>query len=406
VTSWLMALRLALRSLLRNKLRAGLTMLGILIGVAAVVIVVALGEGVRSTVATQTSSMGANTIFVFSQPSASSGARSRDGGRLTEGDAQAILREATSIVAVAPWSAAAAQVLAGDRNMLTQVMGVTQPYLQVRGFSVAHGRTWTESDETLKSKVCVIGDTVREQLFGTADAVGQYVRIGKYAFRVVGVLQKKGQSPFGENQDDRVLMPIGSFRARVAPSPPGRVQMLIASASDERTVDRATKQIEQILRQRHHIEPADEPDFSLFTQTEVRAVQDAIFGVLTALLSSIAAVSLIVGGIGVMNIMLVSVTERTREIGIRMAIGARQVDIQMQFLAEAVLLSLLGGIIGLGLAALVVRLLGNALEWDMPVPLEAVIVAFGTSAAVGVVFGYLPARRAAALDPIEALRHE
>jgi putative ABC transport system permease protein len=406
VSGLLAALRLALRAIARAKLRAALTVLGVLIGVAAVVIVVALGEGVRRSVLSQTSSLGANTIFIFSQPTQSSGARRSEGGRLTEADGQAILREATSVAAIAPWSSTAAQVIAGDENVASQVMGTTLPYFQVRGFVIAEGRTWTESDETLKTKVCVLGYTLKDKLFGQVDAIGRFVRVGRYAYRVVGVLQKKGQSPFGEDQDDRLLMPLGAFRARVAPSPPGRVQILLASATDERTVDRASKQIERILRQRHHIDPAGEPDFTLFTQTEIRETQDAVFDVLTGLLSAIAAVSLVVGGIGVMNIMLVSVTERTREIGIRMAIGASRGDIQLQFLVEAVALSLCGGAAGLALGFGVVRVLARALEWEMAMPIEAVIVAFGTSASIGVLFGFLPARRASQMDPIDALRHE
>jgi putative ABC transport system permease protein len=252
----------------------------------------------------------------------------------------------------------------------------------------------------------VIGETVRENLFGSDDAVGAYVRIGRYPYRVVGVLAKKGQSPFGEDQDDRLVMPIGSLRARVMPSGPGHVQMLMASATDERVVDRATTQIEEILRQRHHIDPDDEPDFMIRTQAEFRRSQEGIFDALTALLSSIAAVSLLVGGIGVMNIMLVSVTERTREIGIRMAIGAAAGDIMTQFLIEAVTLSLIGGVFGIGLGVGLILLVGKSLGWAMEIPGQAVITAVCTSAAIGIVFGFLPARRAALMDPITALRHE
>ncbi len=400
------AMRLALRAIARAKLRAALTVLGILIGVAAVVVVVALGTGVRQRVLGEISSLGANLIYVFPQPTQSSGVRRKDTGRLTEADGQAMLKEATSVVGVAPFSSASMQVVAGDRNAPTQVMGVTRPYWEVRAFTFANGQTWTDTDELLKAKVCVIGDTVRENLFGSSEPIGQYVRIGRYPYRVIGVLAKKGQSPFGEDQDDRLLMPIGSFRARVMPSSPGRVQMLMATASDERTVDRAVAQIEDILRQRHQIDPDDEPDFVIRTQAEFRRSQEAIFDALTALLASIAAVSLLVGGIGVMNIMLVSVTERTREIGIRMAIGAAERDILVQFLIEAVTLSLMGGVVGLGVGIGLIKLLADALEWSMELPLGAVVVAFGTSAAIGVVFGFLPARRAARMDPITALRHE
>jgi putative ABC transport system permease protein len=400
------AFRLALRAIARSKLRAGLTVLGILIGVAAVVVVVALGTGVRERVLGEISSLGANTIYIWPESTQQSGMRKREGARMTEDDGLAIRKEAISIAEVTPFSSAAMQVIAGEKNVSTQVMGTTRSYWAVRAYTIGSGESWTESDEQLKSKVCVIGDTVRENLFGSGDAVGQYVRIGKHPFRVVGVLAKKGQSPFGEDQDDRVLMPIGAFRARIMPSAPGKVQMLLASATSERTVDRAVQQIEQILRQRHRIDPEDAPDFQIRTQAEFRKSQEEIFGTLTVLLSSIAGVSLLVGGIGVMNIMLVSVTERTREIGIRMAIGAAEVDIMVQFLIEAVTLSFIGGLFGLAVGVGIIVVLSQALGWSMSLPINAVFAAVGTSAAIGIVFGFFPARRAAQLDPIVALRHE
>jgi putative ABC transport system permease protein len=380
--------------------------LGILIGVAAVVIVVALGTGVQQQVLGEISNLGANIIYVWPQSTQASGMRKVDSGRLTEADGAAILNEAASVRAVAPFSSTQGQVMSGDRNMSTSIAGVTLPYLGVRQFSVDRGQMWTELDEQRKSKVCVLGETVREELFGAEDAIGQHVRIGRYPYRVIGLLKKKGQSPFGEDQDDRVLMPLGSFRTRVMPTAPGRVQMLLVSASDERTVDRATRQITQVLRQRHKILRGDPPDFSVRTQDEFRKSQEEIFDALTTLLSSIAAVSLLVGGIGVMNIMLVSVTERTREIGIRMAVGASGDDILTQFLIEAITLSVLGGIIGIALGVGTIFALGDALGWKMTVPLPAVLTAVGTSGAIGIIFGYLPARRAAKLDPIQALRHE
>jgi len=286
------------------------------------------------------------------------------------------------------------------------VMGTTRAYWQVRGYTFNKGQSWTESDEQLKTKVVVIGDAVRENLFGSSDPVGQYVRIGRYPYRVVGVLAKKGQSPFGEDQDDRLLMPIGSFRARVSPMPPGRVGILLASATSELTVDRAVRQIEEILRQRHRIDPEDEPDFGIGSPLEIRRSLDRIFDTLTVLLSCIAGVSLIVGGVGVMNIMLVSVTERTREIGIRMAIGATGSDILVQFLVEAITLSMIGGIVGTLAGIGVIQGASALLHWDMPLPIPAVVIAFGTSALIGIAFGFLPARRAALMDPINALRNE
>ena len=404
--AFLAAIRIALRAIARSKLRAGLTVLGILIGVAAVVVVVALGTGVRERVLGEISSLGANTIYIFPESTQTSGLRSRDSVRITEGDGAAIVKEALSVSQVSPFSSTSVQVVAGERNVATQVMGVTRSYWAIRSFTFDKGASWTESDEQLKAKVCVIGDTVRENLFGSGEAMGQYVRIGKHPFRVIGLLTKKGQSPFGEDQDDRILMPIGSFRARVMLGPPGKVQMLVASATTELTVERASRQIEQILRQRHEIDPDDEPDFVIRTQAEFRKSQEAIFDTLTVLLSSIAAVSLLVGGIGVMNIMLVSVTERTREIGIRMAIGASEGAIMVQFLIEAVTLSIIGGLFGIAAGVGLISVLASALGWSMALPLGAVVVAVGTSAAIGIVFGFFPARRAAQMDPITALRHE
>jgi putative ABC transport system permease protein len=402
------SITLALTAIARAKVRAALTVLGILIGIAAVVIVTALGTGVERRIHSQIQSLGSNVIFVWPQSTQRSGARGARGssGRLTEADGRAISREATSVGAVVPFLQAQAQVVAGDRNVLTNVVASSRRYLEVRGFSLAEGANFTEGDEHVKAKVCLLGDTVKENLFGSADAIGQVVRVGRYPFRVVGVLGRKGQLPGGEDQDDRIVMPAGTFRSRILPTAPGRVHTLLVSASDPLTVGRATAQIEAILRQRHHIAPEDEPDFGIHTQAEFLKAQEQIFGTLQALLVGIALVALGVGGIGVMNIMLVSVTERTREIGIRMAIGAREADVRLQFLVEAVTLCMLGGLLGtmLGLAA--IYALSRALGWSMFLPPEALIVALGTSFGTGIVFGFWPAERAAHLDPIEALRHE
>ena len=403
----LSALRLALRSVLRSKLRAALTVLGISIGVAAVVIVTALGTGVQDKVIKSIQSLGSNTILIIARPTQHSGARkTASGGRLTEADGQAILRESTSVAAIVPMVSAPAQIVFGDRNTNSPVIGTTRDYLTVRSYEVDRGEMWTETDERLKSKVCVLGATTVDNLFGTLEPVGRIVRIGKYPYKVVGTLARKGQSLGGEDPDDRVLMPVGSFRARILHLPPGRVYLLMASATNPDTIDRAEAQIRAVLMQRHHIDNEDDADFMIHTQAEFMNLQAQIFGTLQMLLVGIAVVSLVVGGIGVMNIMLVSVTERTREIGIRMAIGAREQDVMVQFLIESLVLCSLGGLSGTALGLTIIQVLVTSLGWSMVLPPQALVAALLTSATIGVVFGFFPARRAAQLDPIEALHHE
>jgi putative ABC transport system permease protein len=402
----LTAIRLAFGAILRNKTRATLTVLGILIGVGAVVIVTALAGGASAKVGGEIDSFAANALFINPQPTQSSGARGKSTGRLTENDAKAILREANSVSHVAPWLSAQGQVVYADRNVATMLVGTTLEYFPIRKYNVDKGQNWTETDEQLKSKVAVIGGTVADKLFGTDDPVGHTIRVGRYPFKIIGVLARRGTSTFGEDQDDRIIMPIGAFRGRVMYTSPGRVDTIMASATSEQTTQRAQDQITAILRQRHRIAPDRDPDFNVNTQAEFRKAQEGITTALSMLLLSVAAVSLLVGGIGVMNIMLVSVAERTREIGIRMSIGARGRDILTQFLVEAVVLSMMGGFLGIALGVGSTVSLGRALDWPMMPSVGSIAVAALTSAIIGVVFGFLPARRAAGLDPIEALRVE
>ena len=408
LAAFLTGARLAIRSIVRSTLRASLTILGILIGVAAVVTVTALGAGARDQVADQITSMGSNMIMVQPQSAAASGAKGAlgSGQRLTEEDGKAILRESVSVMAVAPALRSGAQLVVGERNWSSQVIGTNRAYFTVRSWGVAKGAQWDEHDEATKAKVCVLGSTVAAKLFGDEDPIGRTVRTGRYTFRVVGVLETKGEAPFGGDQDNQVLMPIGTMRGRILKTAPGYAGVLLISATSAATTKRAVSQIESILRQRHHIAADREDDFWTRTQQEFQQMQSAIYSLLTVLLVCIAAVSLLVGGIGVMNIMLVSVTERTREIGIRMAIGARANDIMMQFLVEAVVLALIGGVAGalVGLGA--IAGLGGSLGWPMKLDPVALGVAVATSALTGIAFGFFPARRAAGLDPIVALRHE
>ncbi|HEY3820788.1 MAG TPA: ABC transporter permease [Polyangiaceae bacterium] len=406
--SLLDGIRLALRAIARNPLRASLTVLGILIGVSAVIVVTALGTGARQSVGAQIQSLGANFVIIFPQNSQASGKRGSlgSGVRLSEEDGRTIMRESTSIVAIAPVLRAGGQIVFGDQNWSTNIIGTTLPYFQVRNWNIARGTFWDAHDEVVKTKVVVLGASVARTLFGSEDPVGHTVRIGRYPFRVLGVLESKGEAPFGGDQDDCVLMPIASYRSRVSRVPPGFAGVLMASATSQETTERAVRQIDAILRQRHHVEEGRDPDFEIHTQKEFAEMQQSVFGLLTMLLIGVAAVSLIVGGIGVMNIMLVSVTERTREIGIRMAIGAREGNIQAQFLIEAVVLALIGGMVGTVIAVAVIAVVAKMLGWAMPLDLTPIVISIAVSGGIGVGFGFFPARRAAKLDPIEALRHE
>jgi putative ABC transport system permease protein len=409
VTALLSALRLSLVAIARNKLRTSLTMLGILIGVAAVVVTTALGSGARAQINEQIESLGSNVMIVFPQANQASGARGAQGNpwlRLTEDDAKAIVRGSTSVSGAAPYLRTNAQVVYEDRNANTQIFGTLRGYFSVRGWPIKQGELWPETAELSGERACVLGTTVAESLFGSLDPIGRTVRIGRYPFRVVGVLESKGQSPFGNDQDDIVMMPASTFRSHVMWMPRRSVHGIIFAATSAETNEHARMQADAILRERHHIAEGREPDFSIRTQAEFRASQEAIYGALSILLLSVGGVSLLVGGIGIMNIMLVSVAERTREIGIRMAVGARERNILMEFLIEAVLLALLGGALGALAALAIVFSVQHVSQWPMRIEPTALAVALVTSTVIGVAFGFFPARRAARLDPILALHRE
>ena len=395
---------LALGALWRNLGRSVLTAFGILIGVAAVTIVVALGDGARAAVSGKIDALGDNTLIIDPREVAQSGVKAEERlPPLTEGDAEALKQQSSHVVVVAPMLRGLSQIAWRDSNKATRLTGSTLPFFEARSWYPEAGRLWSESDEKVGAKVCVIGSTVRDDLFGTESPIGHNLRIGRYPFKIVGVLQRKGQSPFGADMDDVVVMPLSAMRGKVVPTRPGAVHRILVAASKGSKASRAKKEITQILRQRHRLVEGAENDFRIRSQEEFRKMQEQILGVLSALLLSIAAISLIVGGIGVMNIMLVSVTERTREIGLRMAIGAQEGDILLQFLVEALVLCLAGGLAGAVVAGLAISGLGAALDWELRLSWRALTVALGTSAAVGVTFGFLPARRAARVDPIQAL---
>ncbi len=401
------SLMIALRAVRRNKLRAGLTTLGIMIGVAAVVTVTALAKSARQSVVAQVSALGNNALIVFPRSSRMSGARdSSQGSRLTEADAKALVKESTSIANAAPFLRASSQIVHESENATASVIGTRLDYFAIRNWKVEKGEAWSREAESVGAKVVVIGKETARVLFGSDDPVGKSVRIGRFYFQVIGVLEEKGQSPFGQNQDEIAVMPIGTMRATMVRARQGEVQAIMMSATSAETTSSAQRQAEGILRERHRITEGQDDDFQVRSQAEFQALQDSIFGMLTLLLIGVAAVSLVVGGIGVMNIMLVSVTERTREIGIRMAIGAREADILVQFLVEALVLSTLGGIAGTTLGFGAVALFSAALGWSLVPDPVTLAIALGTSTSIGLVFGFVPAYRAARLDPVKALGRE
>ena len=397
---------LALRALRRNKLRTGLTMLGIIIGVGAVVAMVGIGQGAKAQVEAQIASLGENVILIMTGSTTSSGIRTGYGmaGTLKIEDVDAIVREVPSIVAASAEVRSTIQVAAGNQNWMTQILGESTDYFTIRQWPLKAGAIFTEQDVRGANKVCVIGQTTARQLFGDTDPVGQIIRIKQVPFVITGVLTPKGLSMMGSDQDDVVILPYTSAMKRVLGQTTLRGINVQTDAKE--SLAPAQAQIVSLLRQRHRITPGKDDDFTVRSQEEIAEAATATSRVLAVLLGAIASVSLLVGGIGIMNIMLVSVTERTREIGIRMAVGAHGRDILLQFLIESITLSSLGGLIGIALGILASKLLSHFADWPTMISPTAIVGAFLFSAAVGIFFGYYPAQKAAALDPIDALRYE
>lgn len=397
------ALLLAMREIRRNIMRSFLTILGIVIGVAAVIIMVTIGGGATVQVTEQISSLGSNLLMVSPGQRLGMGQRSA-AAAFEMDDVQAIAREINSIAAVAPSSYQGATVVFGNENWSTNITGTTNQYFKVGNWTFNSGRSFTESEQRAGKAVCILGQSVRKELFGGQDPLGQKIRLAKFSCQVIGLLEAKGQSTMGTDQDDLVILPLRTFQRRIAGNQD--IRLLKISVKDGASTQKAEQDITRLLRERRHISANEEDNFSVMDMKEISKMLSGTTRVLTMLLGAVAAVSLLVGGIGIMNIMLVSVTERTREIGIRLAIGAMEREVLMQFLVEAVVLSTLGGIIGIVLALVGSVVLADLMQVPFIFNVKIVVVAFIFSAAVGVIFGYLPARKAARLDPIDALRHE
>ena len=405
------AVRMALGALRVNKLRTALTMLGIIIGVAAVIAMVSVGAGAQERIAEQIRSMGSNLIVIFPGAQTSGGIRWGLGSQqtLTEEDARAIAIEVPAVEVSAPTVRGSAQTVFGNLNWSTVIQGVTPEYLDAREWGMASGRMFGPQDVDAAAKVAVLGETVWQSLFGGSDPIGQTIRIKKVPFTVVGVLEPKGQSAWGQDQDDLILIPLSTAKRKVLGSTrsnPRSVGSITLRVRDAALMGEAEDQVRALLRQRHRLQTGQDDDFQVRLLAEMFAAQEESARVMTALLAAIASVSLLVGGIGIMNIMLVSVTERTREIGLRMAVGARGRDILAQFLVEALTLSAVGGVLGVAIGVLAAVVIGYWAEWSTDISVQAVAMAFAFAGVIGVFFGFYPAQKASRLDPIEALRYE
>ena len=400
-------LKIAVRALIRNKLRAFLTMLGIIIGVASVIAMLAIGEGAKRNIQDEMSSMGTNLIMIMpnmqQRGGVSLGASSSMVLKMT--DVDALRNEATALSEVSPQVSANGQVIYGNQNTQTSVYGVTEEYLSIRKLTIENGRIFNSNEVRSMSKVCILGQTVVENLFGEgSDPVGLTIRIKNLPFQIIGVLEDKGESGMGQDQDDLILAPYTTVQRRLAAI--DYINGIYASAVTEEKSAQAIEEVTEILRRTHKLKESEEDDFRVMSQSELMETVSSITDILTYLLGAIAGISLLVGGIGIMNIMFVSVTERTREIGLRMSIGGRGQDILRQFLVESIILSILGGALGVIFGYLIAKGAGSLMDSPTVITSQSVILAFAVCFAIGVFFGWYPARKAAGLNPIDALRYE
>jgi putative ABC transport system permease protein len=401
-----MAIRIAHRALRRNALRSALTMLGVIIGVAAVIAMLAIGQGAQAAIRAQVASLGSHTLVVQPGSMTQSGMRYGWGSRTTLriADVQAILNECPAVAYATPLLRGGFQVVYTNQNWPTTVQGTGIEYPTIREWTLASGEWFSSQEIDAASKVAVLGETARAMLFGSVDPVGQIIQVGNKPFRVMGVLEPKGQSAWGQDQDDIIFVPITTMQKKL--SRWSGINNILAAAGSNDALPQAIDQVTALLRQRHRLPPWQDNDFSVLPLADMAAVEEESTRVMTLLLGSIASISLLVGGIGIMNIMLVSVTERTREIGIRLAVGAKQKDILWQFLVEALTLSLSGGVVGIVLGLAGSQIVSTTAGWPLLISWSAMVLAFAFSGAVGVFFGFYPARKAAQLDPIQALRYE
>jgi putative ABC transport system permease protein len=399
---------IAYRSLSKNKLRSFLTMLGIIIGVASVIAMLAIGQGSKKNIEDSISSLGVNTIMVMPGAITSGGIRLSTGSAnsLKDEDEEAVAQRCDLLEYITPLVYQGVQVVAGDQNWSTIIYGARAPYFDIRSITVSIGTKYTEEDEHSAAKVCVIGHTVDSNLFGPgANPVGLTIRINSVPFRIIGMYDRKGQNAFGQDQDDAIIAPFSTVQKRMMSSS-DNLNSIYCSAKSPDLIDDAVDEISKVLRQRHKLAPSDDDDFTVRTEKDISNIFGSVTTIMTILLASVAGISLLVGGIGIMNIMLVSVTERTREIGIRLAVGAKGRDILVQFMIESILISFIGGFIGvclgIGISSVVSRFGG----WPVTVTVSSVLLSFIFSAIIGIFFGWYPARKAANLNPIDALRYE